>query len=175
MVLTWFKTVFHEGARKEIIILKVLRTVVTPRWLLWWNKYSSWGEDMRREYPAPVKYFFPSLFTFMQNLKKMLTKRSGKQLIAWKFSCTCRPENKVILHFQSSKSLINSVLSPMITILIQVNFVLEKNCWNNAQNKKQELNLLFPQPSPCCFDSSRNNSQQFVSITDFVYTCVFDP
>ena len=105
----------------------------------------------------------------MRNLKKKLTLRSGKQLIAWEFSCTYRPENKVILHFQSFKRLINSVLFPMTITLNQVNFVLEKNYWNNAQNKKQEVNLLFPHPSACCFDSSRNNFQQFVSITDFVY------
>jgi len=86
----------------------------------------------------------------MRNLKKKLTLQSGKQLIAWEFSCTYRPENKVILHFQSFKRLINSVLFPMTTTLIQVNFVLAKNCWNNVQNKKQELNLLFPQPSVCC-------------------------
>ena len=54
--------------------------------------------------------------------------RNGKQLIVWKSPCTCRPENKAILHFQSFKSLINSELFPMTTILIQVlNFVPEKS------------------------------------------------
>ena len=80
------------------------------------------------------KIFSPSLFTFMQNLKTKVDLRNGKQLIAWKSSCTCWAENKAILHFQNftCKNLIKSVLFPVTTILIQVNFLLEKNCWNNA-------------------------------------------